>query len=110
MPRDYRTARGEKVNLDALRIKQQLSQAPMTVEVERRKDHIDNKELGKAARRRSQTFIASGPIDANNFVTGQSPTKVVYETPKPADFEVTNPGRDDLTGPVEAIPVIPNRG
>ena len=109
MAKLYRTARGNQVDFDALKIKQQLSQAPMTVEVERRKDHIDNKELGKAARRRqSQAFLPVGGIDANRFVSGQSPKKVVYETPKAADFENNNPGSDDL-GPVEAVPVIPER-
>lgn len=111
MARIYRTARGDQVDFDAIKIKQQLSQAPMTVDVERRKDHIDNKELGKAGRRRANnSFLATGGINSNNFVTGVSPQKVVYETPKPEDFEVTNPGRDDIRGPVEAVPVIPDRG
>ena len=44
MPRNVRTARGEIVDFDAIIIKQQIAQAPMNVEVARRKDFIDSKE------------------------------------------------------------------
>lgn len=103
-----RTARGELVDFDQIRIKQQLAQAPMNVEVERRKEYIDNKEKGKAARRKQQSFVPSGEVVADNFITGQSPAKVVYEAPKPEDFEL--PGADNAPkGPVEAVPIIPQR-
>ena len=43
----HRTARGELVDFDAIIIKQQLSEAPMNIEVERRKKLIDAKESRK---------------------------------------------------------------
>ena len=49
MPNVVRTARGELVDFDALKIKQQLAQAPMNVEVARRKEFIDSKEGKRAA-------------------------------------------------------------
>lgn len=44
MPNIITTARGERVDLDVIKIKGQLAQAPMNIEVERRKRLIDNKE------------------------------------------------------------------
>lgn len=47
MPRIVRTARGVQLDFDTIIIKQQLAQAPMNIEVARRKEFIDSKE-GKA--------------------------------------------------------------
>jgi len=47
MPRIVRTARGELIDFDTIIIKNQLAQAPMNIEVARRKEFIDSKE-GKA--------------------------------------------------------------
>ena len=44
MPRIVRTARGEQIDFDVIILKQQLAQAPMNVEVARRKEFIDSKE------------------------------------------------------------------
>lgn len=44
MPRIVRTARGELVDFDTIIIKQQLAQAPMNIEVARRKEFIDSRE------------------------------------------------------------------
>ena len=44
MPRIVRTARGDTVDFDAILIKHQLSQAPMNIDVARRKQFIDSKE------------------------------------------------------------------
>lgn len=44
MPRHVRTARGEIVDFDAIVIKQQLAEAPMKIDVARRKEFIDSKE------------------------------------------------------------------
>ena len=44
MPRIVRTARGEQVDFDAVIIKQQIAQAPMNIDVARRKEFIDSKE------------------------------------------------------------------
>lgn len=45
MPRLVRTARGQIVDLDVIIVKQQLAQAPMNLEVSRRKKFIDAREL-----------------------------------------------------------------
>ncbi len=47
MPRTVRTARGVIIDFDVIILKQQLAQAPMNIEVARRKEFIDSKE-GKA--------------------------------------------------------------
>lgn len=65
MPRIVRTARGEEVDFDAIIIKQALAQAPMNVEVARRKDYIDAKEQPG---RKPSTFTESGQIDQAAFV------------------------------------------
>lgn len=44
MPRIVRTARGEQVDFDTIVIKQQLANAPMNIEVAKRKEFIDTKE------------------------------------------------------------------
>jgi len=44
MARNVRTARGDLVDFDAIIIKQQLAQAPMNIEVQKRKQFIDSKE------------------------------------------------------------------
>lgn len=49
MPRIYLSARGEVVDFDMHLIKQQLATAPMTVDVEKRKTFIDDKEVRKKA-------------------------------------------------------------
>jgi hypothetical protein len=46
MARTYLSAKGSVVDFDAVMIKQQLAQAPMQIEVERRKKFIDSKEQG----------------------------------------------------------------
>lgn len=51
MPRTVRTARGDLIDFDALIIKQQLSQAPMNVEVANRKQFIDTQEAKKRGQR-----------------------------------------------------------
>ena len=47
MARIYTTAAGHQVDVDAIIIKQQLAQAPMTIDVETRKTFIDSKEIRK---------------------------------------------------------------
>ena len=47
MARIYTTAAGHQVDIDAIIIKQQLAEAPMTIDVETRKTFIDSKEVRK---------------------------------------------------------------
>jgi hypothetical protein len=96
MPRTVRTARGDLVDFDAIIIKQQIAQAPMNIEVQRRKDFIDSKE-GKVRGQRKVPVIAgtSDAVDAetivDNFEIAGAPEKIVK------------------SAPVEAIPVMPVR-
>ena len=90
MPRNVRTARGDVVDFDTIRIKQQLADAPMLIEVERRKSFIDSKE--SRAKRNQQQSTAPATVES------------IEE-----NFEI-----DDLPAvklpPVEAVPDIPKRG
>lgn len=118
MPKIIRTARGEQIDFDAVVIKQQIAQAPMNIEVARRKEFIDSKE-GKARGQRKPSFITGdGTPDPNAFVTGETVRQVVINdavsvkapSPTPADFEVE--GTDGVSlpkGPIEAIPDLPDR-
>lgn len=45
MSRQVQTARGVTIDFDELLIKQQLANAPMNIEVARRKNFIENKEV-----------------------------------------------------------------
>jgi len=64
MPRNVRTARGEVVDFDAIIIKQQLAQAPMNVEVARRRNFIDSKE-GKGRAAKTATQVEALPAGDN---------------------------------------------
>ena len=80
MPRIVRTARGEQIDFDTIMIKQQLAQAPMNVEVARRKEFIDSKE-GKAR----------GVTPPAGITTDQpliQPEATQPPAPAPADFEI----------------------
>lgn len=77
MPRIYRSARGEPVDFDAVVIKQQLAQAPMNVEVARRKEFIDNKEEKP---RRVQQAIPDGAVSNETSVSNEPVRKAVVPT------------------------------
>jgi len=70
MSRIVRTARGVEVDFDAIIIKQQLAQAPMNVEVARRKEFIDSKE-GKG---RGAKPVTIAPV---NYNASNEPTRVI---------------------------------
>ena len=63
MARIYTTATGLQVDIDAIIIKQQLSQAPMTIDVETRKSFIDSKEIRKRIDIPIETEIESLIVD-----------------------------------------------
>lgn len=127
MPRTVRTARGEMIDFDAIVIKQQIAAAPMNIDVARRKEFIDSKE-GKARGTRKPTFIDGASEEApdpNTFVTGEATRQVVIndavsvKAPAPApapaapakaaDFEIEGGDTPIAKGPVEAVPIIPER-
>ena len=127
MPRTVRTARGEMIDFDAIVIKQQIAAAPMNIDVARRKEFIDSKE-GKVRGARKPTFIdgaSEGAADPNAFVTGEATRQVVIndavsvkapapapakaEPAKAADFEIEGGDAPVAKGPVEAVPIIPER-
>lgn len=129
MPRTVRTARGEMIDFDAIVIKQQIASAPMNIDVARRKEFIDSKE-GKVRGARKPTFIdgaSEGAPDPNAFVTGEATRQVVINDAvsvkkdaapaapgkaapaKAADFEIEGGDVPPAKGPVEAVPIIPER-
>ena len=77
MPRIYKSARGEAVDFDAVVIKQQLAQAPMNIEVARRKEFIDNKEEKP---RRQQVVVPDGKISNETSISNEPVRKVVVPT------------------------------
>jgi hypothetical protein len=120
MPRIVRTARGEQIDFDAIVIKQQIAAAPMNIEVARRKEFIDSKEGKVRGARRPSSFVdgASNTINPNAFVTGNSERQVVINdavsikqesSTTLADFEIETGNTPIPKGPVEAVPVMPER-
>lgn len=120
MPRIVRTARGEQIDFDAIVIKQKIASAPMNIDVARRKEFIDSKE-GKVRGARRPTFIdgASTGNVANTFVSGEATRQVIVNdavsiradsVPTLAgDFEVESGTPTNKQGPIEAVPVLPDR-
>jgi hypothetical protein len=110
MPRIVRTARGELVDFDAILIKQQIAQAPMNIEVARRKEFIDSKE-GKP---RGQKSLADEAVDNNLFVSND-PVRSMEEQPPvnftPSnDFEIESAPVTKNQKPVEEpVPILPER-
>ena len=100
MPRIVRTARGLEVDFDAIVIKQQIAQAPMNIDVARRKEFIDSKEGKRGVQR---------PVAAETQINTQIIPPVNQEPPKPADFELEDTPVLNKSSPVEAIPDIPER-
>lgn len=121
MARNIRTARGEVIDFDAIVIKQQIAAAPMNIDVARRKEFIDSKEGKVRGARRPSTFIdgagTGGAPNPNQFVTGAETRQVVVndavsvkqEASVPTDFEIEGDTASVKKGPVEAIPVMPER-
>lgn len=102
MARIIRTARGESVDFDAIMIKQQLAQAPMNIEVEKRKRFIDSRE-----EKPKRSFIdhnATNEPTVNVVLPPDVPTVARAD----ADFEPEGQpvARAPMDGP---IPVIPAR-
>jgi len=61
MPRIVRTARGELIDFDMILIKNQLAQAPMNIEVARRKEFIDSKESKAREAKKLEEIIVQEP-------------------------------------------------
>lgn len=115
MPKIVRTARGEQIDFDSIVIKQQIAQAPMNIDVAKRKEFIDSKEGKVRGARRSSFVDGAGVIDPNAFVTGEEVRQVVIndavsiKQAKPDDFEIESASTPVAKGPVEAVPVLPER-
>lgn len=92
MARNVRTARGDIVDFDALIIKQQIAQAPMNIEVARRKEFIDSKE-GKV---RGQRVAPTPEPMIEDVVIAQTVEPIEVEQapasgPTAMDFEPEEP-------------------
>lgn len=72
MPRIVRTARGDLVDFDTIIIKQQLAQAPMNIEVARRKEFIDSREGSTRAVKIEASVIVEPTIQPEQTVTVQA--------------------------------------
>lgn len=102
MPRNVRTARGDVVDFDAIIIKQQIANAPMNIEVARRKEFIDSKERKGRGQRRAAPVAEQVAIDPP--VSAIAPESA----PTASDFEVE--AAPSKMAPVEApVPNIPVR-
>lgn len=102
MPRIVRTARGEQVDFDTIIIKQQLAQAPMNIEVARRKEFIDSKE-GKARGMKSPAGISvDGPADQRTFIAQDT-------TAAASDFEIESTPLPKSKAVEEPVPNIPEK-
>jgi hypothetical protein len=92
MPRIVRTALGELVDFDALILKQKIAQAPMSIEVARRKEFIDNKEgRGRGQRQpvaQTEPIVDEILIDP---ILEVAPVAIEVAPVTPADFEIDNP-------------------
>lgn len=71
MGRMVRTAKGDLVDFDAIMIKQQLAEAPMNIEVARRKNLIEDREdVGRRRRTTTEVTDSAVPeVDAEETTT-----------------------------------------
>lgn len=84
-----RSARGELVDFDLLKIKQQIASAPPSTDVTRRKDFIEN----RLRRRTKKAPVVVAPVDVEPSVPNTSDevkTDVVVE-PAPISEPVVTP-------------------
>jgi hypothetical protein len=114
MPRIVRTARGETVDFDAILIKQQIAQAPMNIEVARRKEFIDSKE-GKPRGQKNSTIDDTRP-DGGMFISNEPIRSMEEQAPvnftptQPSDFEIEAVPVGKKQKPVEEpVPILPER-
>ena len=66
MSKSVKSARGEDVNFDLLKIKQQIASAPKPTVVKAREDFVDQKykrRLKKAVRSVADTVATGSPVD-----------------------------------------------
>lgn len=104
MPRIYKSARGDTVDFDAVMIKQQLANAPMNIEVARRKEFIDNKEE-KPRRTAAPALAPEAVVDAAAPLT--EAVTLAQAPAKADDFEVEAPppgAPKSSDGPVPNLP------
>lgn len=90
MPHIITTAKGERVDLDVIKIKGQLAQAPMNVEVARRKSLLDGREEKP---RRQPVFdpLANLPEAEAALADLRTESKAVVVPGQPETFEEPAP-------------------
>lgn len=67
-----RSAKGEIVDFDLLKIRQKLQQKPITLDVKAREDFID-KKIRRRNRKVKQAAAQSGPVDSPELLNVQTP-------------------------------------
>lgn len=87
MPNIITTARGERVDLDVIKIKGQIAQAPMNIEVQRRKRLIDSKE----EKPKRAVFDLTASKDAKAALEDLRVASKAEPTPAVETFEVQQP-------------------
>jgi hypothetical protein len=100
MARNVRTARGDIVDFDTIVIKQALADAPMNIEVARRKNFIDAKESKLRGQRRPATPV----VAPASLVEAAVPAAKTVDS-----FEPDNGPAPVGLPPAEAVPIIPER-
>ena len=89
MPRNVKTARGESVDFDALILKQQIAQAPMNIEVARRKEFIDAKEgRGRGQRVAAPELVEEEQTDVIALAAEPVEVEPAVQQSPAAEFEI----------------------
>ena len=73
MAKKVRSARGEILDFDLLKIKAQISKAPKSIDVKKREDFID-KKLRRRVRKIKKKVTESMPIDVDANITDNTDT------------------------------------
>lgn len=100
MPRIVRTARGEQIDFDTIIIKQALAQAPMNIEVARRKEFIDSKEGKVRGAKKPEELVALPEV------TDLVPEAAISSE---AEFEAVEAPVKKSSRVAEPVPDLPKR-
>jgi len=76
MPKIVRSIKGDMVDFDLLKIKQEMKSAPSPLEVTERRNYIDNK-LQRRIRRAKEELQKTGTKPKNGLVDTSTPKEVV---------------------------------
>lgn len=78
MPKIVRTARGEMVNFDLIKIKQQLASAPAPTEVRERENFVERR-LKRKLKQRATSLVEEQPVVAAETQEAVAPVETDKE-------------------------------